>query len=480
MGTHVERGAIIHDVRYVFTIVPRNGLECMLYVCPNKLYLGALDRVHEVTPIAEPPVPGVVGTPWQLPEGTLPTCAHVVTDAGEWLVLSNRTSPTLWRLWLGGMDRFEEAYIERKDINMLLLSAKYMAVYGERLIFGDLFFPDGEMPHAVGWYGINGPFDTTFPTAGENPLTDTPGPVTGFSQIMDYLVIGKPNSITMAQKTYDPNFPFAFMTRVSGCGWTNDRTVARIAGGNAIVFLATDHTVRVFDGNTAEPIDTAIRNVILSYKNEHDTCWAHYDAEYELYMLIFSDKIMSWNFREKWWTEERRPEGLICSSPVTVAIAPMTIDELEGTIDDLQGIIDDLPGAEILQKSTLISTTGSLVRDPTAERESYATTAEYRFPKPQTITRLVIRVRVLHGGELFARHSLDGGGTWSPYICTARSDIDGVTKVFYDFVATSEQFTFGIYFKGRECIIEDMIVDIPVSKEQEQVTPLNADTANIV
>lgn len=476
----VTVGDIINDVRFAFSILPRNGKDTMLYVTTNHIYLGGLDRAYDVTPSGGNPMPGILGTPWNLPTDTLPALAHVIQDAGEWLVLSNRTSPALWRLRVGRMDRFEEAYIERSDLNMLLLSAKHLTVFGERLVFGSCFFPDGEYPHAVGWYGINGPFDTTFPTSGSMPLTDTPGPITGFGHIMDFLVVGKPNSITLAQKTYEANFPFAFTTRISGCGWLNERTVARVANGNGLIFLATDGTVRGFDANTAEPIDAAIRDLVADHEDEFSTCWAMYDNQHELYMLVFSDMILSWSFREKWWTIERIPEDVLTSTPVAIVEAATTIDELEGYIDDLSGRIDELPGTEIVQQSCLISRTGALIRNDDSERESYITSAEYRFAKPTTITRLIIRIRTLEGGEMFVRHSLDGGGTWTEYKSTARSDIKGITKVFYNFVATSEQFMFDIYFKGRTLVIEDMVVDIPVSKEEEQVTPLNVDQESIV
>lgn len=184
-------------------------------------------------------------------------------------------------------------------------------------------------------------------------------------------------------------------------------------------------------------------------------------------MIIYEDLILEWNTRENWWTTETTTYTLRCATTANVRKKGLAINELEGSIDGLGGTIDELGGDSWIPVPQFIGRYGTGYRYSDAEVEAHVRTAELRLEKPTTITRLILRVRAPKGGKLSIRHSLDGGATWYPWVSKTTDDLTGVARFTYDFVDTSEQFTFEIKVIGRDVIIEDAVVDVTMHDLQE-------------
>jgi len=294
--------------------------------------------------------------------------------------------------------------------------------------------------------------------------------------LAEFLAIFKEDAIYLGQKTDVLEAPIAVPgARVIGIGCPNWRTIQRIGRGNALAFVSNQRRVSVFDGTEVVAVDDPVRDIIEAYNPA--TMWSFYDHILDLYMLFLPDRILEWNVKENWWTTETTGHTISCATPQYVRRKGLTINELEGTIDGLGGRIDELGGGRYVEAPVFVGPTSVSHRSSDTEVEAIVRTAELRLEKPTEMTRLILRVRAPHGGKISVRHSLDGGGSWYPWQTVTGDDFSGVARLTYDFVDTSEQFTFEMKVIGRDIIIEDAVVDIATHQMQEENVNLftNAD-----
>lgn len=442
------------------------GVKHTLYLTGDSIYLGGADRAYEVS--RDPKTGNHCGYYWG---PTTPQVLHYVGEVSEWLIISNGIGPYIWRMNLAHPFVFEQ-YVPDTGVGFIpLLGGRFMETFANRVVFGAPITPGMDQLHGIGWWGISGPFDNSYPSCGTLSLADVPGNVTGLGLIAEFLAIFKENAIFLGQKTGVLESPIAVPgARITGVGCPYPNTIERIGNGNALVFLSNDNRVTAFDTSTTQPIDDPVRDLIEA--RDPNSAIGHYDPINDVYMLIYPDLTLEWNTRENWWTTEVqlfpiRAAVDFCVRKRSRAINELSTTEDPSTIDQLGGSIDTLGNARILDVPGFIGDKGTGYRYSDQEVEALVRTAELRIEKPTTLTRLLLRVRAPRGAKISIRHSVDGGSSWYPWQTVTGDDFSGVARVAYDFVDTSEQFTFEFKIVGRDVIIEDAVVDVSMHQQQE-------------
>jgi hypothetical protein len=455
----------------VFVVRPKDGMDKMLYVCQDRLYLGdALrGRVREVTPRDSSG-----RSQWIARSRHDVTFLQVSTDVDEWIVLLSRRMRFFVRMLIAGGVRFEVF----KPTDFELRGGKVATVFADRLVFGNLMFDVADLPHAVGWYGVLGPFDTDFRTAGYAALTEIPGPVTAMVPMRDMLVVFKPTGAYVVQRTSSVELPFAFRPRVQDVGCSSQWHVAPVARREGVVWYS-EMTRRLFlwSGDAVQDITGPMEGVLQEMPTDV-VLWANDD-----YLdLIWPNKRYRMSFAGGWWTEiDHGVEGdTVGIVPSVVLRTGLTIDELDGQkIDSLPGRIDDFGGPEVLEGQATITLNAVLVQDDAVMGYVRWRTAELRFEKPVTVTSFTARVRAPYGGVFTLRVSIDGGRSWTAYDTTEVGDLEGVARVPLHFVETSEQFTFEVSAFGSKIELVDMVIDVVATSGQEDVSPTQADSVQL-
>ncbi len=458
----VSGGSRISNLLRVFFIRIRNASDKVLYLTRSGAYAGDIYKVQDITS----------NSGWSAEPDDIISMVHMPREVEDWVVISSSRFPHLfrWNTQGGVLQKFEAT---RDEDHLPILAGRYLSSFDNRLILLHPRTSVSEIPHGVAWYGIYGPFDTEFPTAGQIELTDIPGPVTGVSQVQDYMAVFKPYGIYLGQKTYDPNLPFVFTARVSGVGCQNYRAIASILDGMAIAFLGVDREFYVYDAQRPVAVGQPVRDILRAY-SDMDAI-VSVDPDVQECHIAYPDLTLVWHLREGWWSIDDNSHGSYDIIPGYVSQTDITIDELVGTIDQQSGLIDDYSGSEVELSPLLATDVGLHAKSYEVVREGWLRTKEIRFPKPITMTRFVVRVRALRGGVLMMRRSENSGRSWYAWQELIRGDADGTVRAAYDFVSTSEQYLFELYFTGRHLILEDWQADVVVASEDEDVTMLSGD-----
>lgn len=455
-------GSRITDLLRIEFLRVRNDSDKVLYLTRTGVFAGDIYRVLDIT--------GSSG--WQASEDDIITIVHMPQEVEDWVVIANSRFPYLfrWNTQGGILQRWDTP---RTEEDIPVVTARYLYSFDNRLILGYPRTSVTDIPHGVYWFGVYGPFDTSLPTASGIELTDVPGPVTAISQVQEFMAVFKPYGIYLAQKTYDPNIPFAFTARVSGVGCRNYRAIASVLDGMALAFLGTDREFYVYDTQRPIPVGKPVRDILRAYSDMDAVVSVDTDTQ-ECY-IVFPDITLVWNIRESWWSIDENKHGSFTIIPGYVNSMGVMIDELVGTIDQQQGTIDGYAGSTITLSPLLGTEQGLHAKSYEMLREGWLRCKEIKFPRPVTMTRFVVRVRALRGGVLMIRRSENSGRTWYPWEELIRGDLDGTTRAAYDFVATSEQFIFELYFTGRHLIVEDWVGDVVVASEDEDVSMIASD-----
>jgi len=465
----IEIGETLKNIWHVEEVTRTNNTPVYFFFTKTDVYMGGSQYVKKITPEG-----------FELRRTMPPTFVHVVTEIDELVLFTNGYSPVVWVFDLI-FDRVARPLRNKQNrFHLPMTSAKYMTLFGDRTILGNLRMAEDELPHAIGWFGINGPLDTSFPTAGIMPLTDDPGEVTGFARFRDFLVVMKSSAVYLLQKTYNANQPVRPVGRGRpGCFYP--RSIVTLPNNVGVIYMSEDRQVCLFDGETVHDIGLVIQPTLNSL-NITPYTFASLDAENSLYRLIAGDRIATFNFKDNWWSTEKVDGFIVNVLDKNLEKGPFFIDMyqegfLSKKINGLNIQIDNLHGVSSVKEPIYVTNSVRMKVDPRSVKRFFIKTAEFRFPKPTTISRLVLRVRSLDGGSILIRHSLDNGGTWSPTTDIWNQPINRSTLVPYNFVATSNYFVFEIEFVGASLVIHDAVADIIVDNEQEHITPLNIDGA---
>ena len=452
----------------VYHIESRFGNNFMLYVTRTGIYIGDYAVAYDVTPRFPSNLAALGFDTWRADTRSVITVMTVVTDTSEWVVLASSDYPFLFRLDADG-DTFQVFNPKQGEGYLDVVGGRHMAVFNDRLVFGSVFTSLTEVPHAIAHYGVWGPFDNSFPTAGMIPLTDIGGPVTGFGKTHDFLVIFKPRGIYVAQRATSAEFPLVVKPRVPAIGCSNAKTIVELPGARAVCFLGTDSEFYIYDVNQIQSVGGPVRN----YLQERDQALArvYTNIDYGEVNIVYPDVVLVWNYRENWWAIDDNDVGLVGITQGRVIKLAPCIDDATGIIDTAPGYIDENPGARVDNRPFLMSRAGLLEITEDVIREAWLRTAEIRFAKPYHLARLEIRCRTALGATMFVRRSVDSGKSWSEWAAAQSGDHDGTVRFFYDFVHVTQQVIFEIRAVAQSLVIEDFVLDVEVKNDQEEVTP---------
>lgn len=456
----LPNGSPLVDLLAVVYAKHRDGMDRFVYVTRRKLYIGdgsglkLVDATGSANWLAESP--------------SDITHAHVVTDNVEWMVLATRMRPYLFRL-ASGTQRFEELKVPTSPESSSIRGGRVITTFGDRLVFGGVMFGLGEVPHAVGWFGVKGPFDWTLPTSGYMALTDVPGPVTALAHVQDFLAVFKEQGVYLLQKTFVPELPFAAFPRLHALGVSKPGHVVSVLQQSALVFYS-EVTRRVYLWDLERVTD--ISRPVMRELDARSDPMLTYNEHASTVDVAYEDVVLRYSVTEGWWAKETSwwPYYPV---PRFVKRMGITIDELEGTIDDQQGRIDDYRAAEVLSKRCYATVGGFIREDREAMGSSVWRTAPLRFPKPTTITSFEVYLKAPTNVVVSLRYSIDEGASWTQYVVLSSGDIEHGAYTHH-FVETSRSFIFEIAVEGKGVELVHWGVDVVGSKLQEDEVPHGA------
>lgn len=454
----------VKNPRKMFVTNTRQGDHVMIFMTPTGVYIGGLNRVYKILDTANG---------WEVVNELSPTFVQYVSDSADWFIMHDGKSDGIYKFWYGVDETAVQVNNRYDPILLQLMHAKYITVFNERLVFGNLYMPEGPMGHAIAWFGITGPFDNEFPSAGYRPLTDEPGDITGLTHCRNFLVIFKEGATYVGAKNTDPNDPIRTVRADPNVGCLYVKTVQQIPRSKIITFVDQNQNVRVFDAESSEIISTPVANELIGV--DLSSSFSGIDKTRNLYMLALPDRLLCWNYLENWWTILERPEHLTDFLPYVVDDDVLLINEVQGIIDDTPGLID-LGGHSVVNMNMAgVHPSGFTILSSDIERAGIFRTKEWTFPKPITISRFRLDVKNLTGGTILCRHSTDGGTSWSPWDGMTSINIDRMQHVFYNFVVTQPRIMFEVFVKAKSCVIADMHLEIAPDKQQAPRQPRYAD-----
>ena len=445
------------DLLAVIYVKHREGMDKFVFVTRDKLYVG--DGSGRIL------VDCTANSGWFAMSPSDISWAHVVTDASEWIVLTARELGKLVRMEASSR-RFEPFVVPVGGDSSTIRGGRVLTVFGDRLVFGSVLTPISEIPHAVGWFGIKGPFDYTLPTSGYMPLTDIPGPVRAFAHVQDFLAVFKDQGAYLLQKTFLPEVPFAAIPRLHRVGVSKPGHVVPVLQQSALV-LYSEATKRVYvwDLNKIEDVSQPVwrdleqrEDPLLSYNENEGTV----DVSYE-------DMVLRFSLKDGWWSKES-PWWPYYPLPAYVERMGITIDELEGTIDEQPGRINDYPAAVVSGKRCYAGIGGFVREDPDASGTTVWRTVPLRFPKPVTITMFEAHLRAPLNAIVSMRYSLDEGTSWSQYVTLERGDLP-YNAYTHHFVETSRSFIFEVMVEGSKVELVRWGVDVVQASYREDEVP---------
>lgn len=446
----------LDDLLTVIYIKHRDGMDRYVAVTRSKLYLvSANGRLIDATGSCN----------WLADAPSDVSWGHVTTDASEWLVLASRLRNNLFRL-SSDNQVFTEFVAPRGGDSSGLRGGRVVTVFGDRLVFGGVRTALGEVPHAVGWYGIKGPFDYTLPTSGYMPLTDVPGRVTAFAHIQDFLAVFKSRGAYVLQKTFLPELPFAAIPRLHAIGVESPGHVVSIAQQSMLVFYSeATKRIYVWDMNKIEDISGPVWRELSSRSNPS----LYYNEYTETLDVCYPDIVLRFSTKDGWWSAVD-PDGSTTQLGALVMRFGLSIDELVGTIDEQTGRIDDYPAAEVVGSRCYVNGGGFSVEDKNAVGRTTFRTVPLVFPKPTTITSFEAYIRAPLNAVVMIRYKLDRDELWSEYITLEQGDTE-LGRYTHHFVETARVFEFEVAIEGSGCELVQWGVEVVGSRLQEDQVP---------
>lgn len=449
-------GTPIGSVQKVLVLPSRNGTEQMLFITNSNVYVGDRQVVYDITGDSN----------WSMGSAANLSFTYIVTDISEWILLIPFPYNAMyrWEVDRGNLERWQYSVEMGR---MSLISAEMATIFDNRLFFIRPYFPLYETTHGVAWFGVNGPFDDTFPTAGVSPLVDLPGPVYAYEHMADYMVLFKAGGLFLVQKTYDAQFPFVFHRRSVGVGSLYKHSTVRIMDGRGVGFLGTDLQYYVFNGEQSVAVSGPVRDEFQ--KRDPYTLQVVHDDKMGLVRFVYPDLTLVWSPTEQWWSMEPGINGLISALPRYIeAVAGRVMDLPEEPVSNLPAVpVSYFPTATLVESLGLVTDNGFVGYDEKQWMRGKITSGEFRFPRPITVTRLIARIRSPYGGTVSFRHF--DGQEWSDYQTTSLDDNWTISRIHYDFVCTTEQLQFEMSFDGRGFILEDAVLELASSQLQDEV-----------
>lgn len=447
----------IEDMLTAYYVKHRDGMDRVIVVARRKLWIVSANGQR---------VDATGATDWEADTASDVSAVHIMTDASEWFVLATRLRDKLYRL-AAETQRFEEFRAPITDESSAIRGGKVIAVFGDRLVFGGVKTPFTEIPHAVGWYGIKGPFDYTLPTSGYMALTDVPGRVTALVPVQDFLAVFKEKGAYILQKTFVTDIPFAAIPRLHTVGVSKPGHAVAVMQQSLIVFYAEEtKRLYVWDLQRLEDVSMPVWREL----SERSDPSLYYNEHTESLDVVYEDATFRFSLRGKWWSRVDVTSSAVYL-PAIVHRLGLTIDELEGTIDEQPGRIDDYPAAVVTSEATYVNGGGFMVPDENAVGRTVWRTAPLVFPKPTTITAFEVFLRAPLGAIVSARYSLDDeGGNWSRWETLEQGDVN-VGRYTWHFVETSRSFLFEVAVEGTNIELVRWGVEVVRNAAQEDEVP---------
>jgi hypothetical protein len=320
---------------------------------------------------------------------------------------------------------------------------KYITAYYNRIV--GAYNTTSLNPIEVGWSGdINlDEWDpVTDPSAGSNPLYDTPtnyaDQITGLFTFGDYLIIPRERSIYLATKQPIATVPFYFYPAVLNIGSDLPYSICIVKNGICFADRRTRMVYYYEVGTSAPiPIGQQIYNILNIANLDPDTIYSGYDPYHQEYVLgvpSASSTVTTqyiFNFKTQvWYTEVINNASFIGSSPFSAQTA--AIQDLIGNIEDLTGDIDSLSpsttfptrfvgltNGDILQSSDSADTDGGVTYTFDIQSKTFEENGFDFYVKRLNLIFMPIKT-----GSFSVYYSTDNSNTWTLYKDVSVSSTD--------------------------------------------------------
>lgn len=418
---------VIAGTRYIF-IFKANG---------EIWYSSDMLTLHQVT--------GGTGAILDPRPGRLTTAMVYDQTLGDYrLVIADNILKKIQMITFGSPDKIDP--IDLGSSTTMAPKAKFVTKFDNRVVaaYSDV------SPITVYWSadGLISEWDPAVdPSAGSNPLVETPGDVadfiTGLYGFTNLLIIMRENSIWLATKQPIASSPFNFFAAVPGIGCNCPYSMAVVPSG--LVFADTktgsvwhysySYSYGYVQGGTApERIGLPVETDIMAGISDPQSIFGSYSAQHNEYTLFIPSpnngplKAWTFNFRSKAWSYQEYDVSFTEFHDVDAFVGSgTTIEQLTGTIEQLSGTIESLGNTIAVTSSRLAGTSTALVafEDSTAVIDqsvsgvggiNYAVeiqSKDFLFPDiDMYVGEIRVEYKPYSSGALEIDYSKDGGNTW--------------------------------------------------------------------